>query len=404
MQNAVLYRALGQTEGEGIFKFTFIPYLSVFADAAQLARLLGDPRVVNVREDVPVAMTAVSDRPRVLDHYATAITEAEKLWAKGYTGGGQTVAVLDTGIDPAHPMFAGKVVAEACFSTRHLPDASPFCPGGVTESTKKGSAIYCPLILAFCDHGTNVSSIAVGSSAVLKGFAPGADLIAIQVFSRGNDAHACGRRPAPCVTFYDTDVMSGLNYVFTLHSKFAFKIAAANLSLGGTHYSVPCDADYPDLTAAIYKLKLAGIATTAAAGNDGHLDKIDHPACISYAVAVASSDSRDERSPFSDFSSQVRMFSPGTAVDGALPLGKYGKDSGTSQATPGVTRALAIMQEIAPAAPLDLRVNSLQCGGQPILTINGDTKGRIDLLRAYHYLEQPPTATAQWGRPLALGP
>lgn len=42
---------------------------------------------------------------------------AGQAWAKGFTGSGFTIAILDAGVDSNHPFIAGKVDAEACFST-----------------------------------------------------------------------------------------------------------------------------------------------------------------------------------------------------------------------------------------------------------------------------------------------
>jgi subtilisin family serine protease len=59
-----------------------------------------------------------------LDHSVPQIG-APEAWRAGYTGAGVTVAVLDTGIDTAHPDLADAVVAE-----RHFTD-SPSGPADV---------------------------------------------------------------------------------------------------------------------------------------------------------------------------------------------------------------------------------------------------------------------------------
>ena len=53
-----------------------------------------------------------------------------------YTGQGQTVAILDTGVDKNHPFLRGKVVSEACYS-HNIPASgvTSLCPGGATAST-----------------------------------------------------------------------------------------------------------------------------------------------------------------------------------------------------------------------------------------------------------------------------
>jgi subtilisin family serine protease len=46
---------------------------------------------------------------------------ADVAWAAGYSGAGQAVAILDTGVDKTHPFLTGKVIAEACFSSTTQP-------------------------------------------------------------------------------------------------------------------------------------------------------------------------------------------------------------------------------------------------------------------------------------------
>lgn len=43
--------------------------------------------------------------------------EADAAWQAGYSGQGWYVAIFDTGVDTSHEMFAGKTIAEACFSS-----------------------------------------------------------------------------------------------------------------------------------------------------------------------------------------------------------------------------------------------------------------------------------------------
>src|SRR4051794_33301909 len=95
------------------------PFMAVTVDAAGLAALLADPEVTSVTEDRPVYLS-LKETP--------TITRADKAWAEGYRGAGQTVAVIDTGVDKNHPFFGGKIVAEACFSTPGQNLVS-FCPG-----------------------------------------------------------------------------------------------------------------------------------------------------------------------------------------------------------------------------------------------------------------------------------
>ena len=78
---------------------------------------------------------------------------------------GQTIAVLDTGVDKRHPFLSGKIVSEACYSTTNVgSQVSSVCPGGVQESTAPGSGVPCDLSISGCYHGTHVA----GAWAVLR--------------------------------------------------------------------------------------------------------------------------------------------------------------------------------------------------------------------------------------------
>src|SRR5204863_97317 len=98
--------------------------------------------------------------------------------------------VLDTGVDAAHPFLDGKVVAEACFSTSAAGTTESFCPNGQDEQIGAGAGAPCPL--PDCLHGTHVAGIAAGHDAsglhTASGVAKGAQVIAVQVFSKIIDA------------------------------------------------------------------------------------------------------------------------------------------------------------------------------------------------------------------------
>ena len=208
-----------------------IPSISLFVDAAQLARLIADPLVVSIYEDIP-------DEPMLSD--SIPLIHADKVWSKGVTGAGYVIAVLDTGFAKAHPMLTGKVVSEACYSTKNVASGvSSLCPGGATSSTAQGSAVNCSPSINGCNHGTHVASIAAGS-ANLRGVARGAKIIAIQVFSRISN---CAPSPSPCISSYVTNQIKALERVYKLRS--AFKIAAVNMSVGGGLFSSPCNNDPP---------------------------------------------------------------------------------------------------------------------------------------------------------------
>ena len=211
-QDAVVTRVLGAGAAAAgkVTRFDVVPFVSMFVNASELDRLLADPDVVNIQEDVPV-------RPILAD--TIPLINANDVWALGFPGTGTVIAVLDTGVAKTHQMFAGgKVVSEACYSTTWGTTYSSFCPGGAASSTAAGSGVNCPTSVAGCDHGTAVAGIAAGSAASLKGVARSAKIISIKVASRFNNASDCSPDPAPCQGFGFPTATKGLERVYALRN------------------------------------------------------------------------------------------------------------------------------------------------------------------------------------------
>src|SRR5207253_815058 len=143
--------------------------------------------------------------------------EADQVWDTGFDGTGQMIAVLDTGVDSAHPFLAGKVVEEACYSSSQPGLSQSLCPSGANEQIGAGAATPCTLI--GCEHGTHVAGIAAGGSSdpshPFPGVAKGAELMAVQVFTSVIDAASCGGA-APCVGAFSSDIIAGLERVYTI--------------------------------------------------------------------------------------------------------------------------------------------------------------------------------------------
>jgi hypothetical protein len=178
--------------------------------------------------------------------------------------------------------------------------------------------------------------------------------------------------------------------VYALRTR--FKIAAANMSLGGGEFSAPCDNQQPAKAAIIRKLRNAKIATVIASMNDGFNFKTRQPACISSAIIVGSTlDTSDAISSFSNHLPMVRHMAPGSDIRSAVPNGKYEVMSGTSMATPTVAGAYAVLRDVDAKATVDDISAALECTGVPV-TRAGIIERRIDLVAAKRYLLKPPRA------------
>jgi subtilisin family serine protease len=302
-----------------------------------------------------------------------------------YTGNNQwAVAILDTGVDKNHQFLktgsTKKVISEACYSG--IDGAAPpsqvqsFCPGGSFSSTASGSGVPCTL--EGCEHGTHVAGIAVGDGASFDGAARLGKIIAIKVFSRINDFSACFPGPSPCALVATSDLIKGLERVYALRN--TFKIAAVNLSLGGGAFSGSCNGE-PEKQI-IDRLKAVKIATVVASGNAGESSKISSPACISSAIAVGSSlDDADVKSSFSNSSSTLDLYAPGSNITSSVPGGGFVEFDGTSMAAPHVAGAWAVIRHALPNATVNQIEAAFKQVG-PAISHNGVSRRRIDIRAA----------------------
>ncbi|MBX3084951.1 MAG: S8 family serine peptidase [Anaerolineae bacterium] len=279
----------------------------------------------------------------------------------GFDGTGQTIAIVDNGIDEAHPFLASKIIqsAEACFAVGGL------CPNGTGQQIGTGAAAH----LAGAYHGSHVAGIAAGhrpdTGSPQNGVAKGATIIPINVFGGSTS------------TNYD-DVVKALEYVH--QNRQAYSIAAVNMSLGSrfSYNTGYCDDDMSNMARAIESLRAANIATVIASGNDADRNPngdpftngIAFPACISSAISVGSVDKADHISGFSQTANTLSLLAPGESINSSVPTSHapsgYALDSGTSMAAPHVAGAWAVMKQKMPYATVDQILSLLQTTGKSI--------------------------------------
>ena len=365
-----------------VTEFEFMPYLAFETDAPTLEQIKSDPRVLSIEKDELA-------EPTLLE--STNIVGAPLAWNSGFSGGGQAIAILDTGVDKSHNFLSGKVVSEGCYSTTYGTTAKSVCPNGVAESTETDSGVNCPPNVSGCAHGTHVAGIAAGQGAAFSGVARDAKIIAMQVFSRFDNASDCGSNPAPCVLSYTSDQIKALERVLVLSS--TMKIASVNMSLGGGQYTTDCDAAQMSRKTAIDNLRSVGVATIISSGNSGYTTAMGAPACISSAISVGSTDTGtsgtilDGVSNFSNSNSQLTLLAPGRWINSSVPGNGYSRYAGTSMAAPHVAGAFAVLKQRQPNASVTQILNALTSTGQPITdTRNNITKPRIKIAAALNAL------------------
>ncbi|MFE4633625.1 proprotein convertase P-domain-containing protein [Streptomyces sp. NPDC056773] len=384
--------AAGETE----VAYDQVPMVTLTVDQAGLTALRSNPDVVSVTEDVPV--------PPMLDG-STGRIGADKAFAAGGTGAGTAVAVIDTGVAKSHPFLSGRVTAEACFSVNdEARGATSLCPNGGEFQEGAGSADAdaggCAELGAACSHGTHVAGIAAGngtglSGAPKRGVAPGANIVAMQVFSRVNNDAYCGPGKSPCVLSFTSSQIKALEKVHGLKQS-GMDIVAANMSLGAGRLTTACTGD--PRSSVIDSLYAVGVATVVAAGNNGFGDAVNAPGCVPSAVTVGATTNDDQVATFSNRGPLLDLMAPGAAVVSSVPGGGYGAKSGTSMAAPHVAGALAVLRQKYPAQSIGNLVAMLGSSGTPI-TYTGAVTPRIDLGKAVVGTPAPEPAPAPRPRP-----
>lgn len=348
-----------------------IPYVALEVDPAARAALAASPYVTGIYEDYLAAPTLAESVPKI---------DAPLAWSHGFDGSDEAVVILDSGIDATHPFFGSRVITEACFSTNDAlavyGGAQSLCPNGNSSQIGSGAAALtrCTFFAVDCKHGTHVAGIAAGNNGTLKGVAPGAKIIAMQIFTKFNDcSSASGNQP--CILTYSSDQINALNHVYSLRN--TYRIAAVNMSLGGGAFSnqATCDSQYAPTKAAIDLLRSVDIATVISSGNDYSTTTISAPACISTAIAVGATADDDRIARYSNINPMVDLVAPGgrsggaitgTGIQSSFPGGIYGTLSGTSMAAPHVTGAWAILKQAEPDATVAEILQALQQSGVPV--------------------------------------
>ncbi|MEE9601740.1 MAG: S8 family serine peptidase [Thermoguttaceae bacterium] len=245
----------------------------------------------------------------------------------GFSGQGQTVVVIDTGIAYDHVALGGgfgsdyQVVGGFDFSER---DADPYDDG------LAGS------------HGTHVAGIIAGSGSNAPGVAPGVDLIALRVF--GDDGYGSFGQ-----------VEQALQWVHNNRNAFEYPITTVNLSLGSdlNSHSVP---SWATLENELARLEADGMFIAVAAGNgfsQNNQTGLSYPAVSTHVVPVASLDDNGTLSYFSQRTPWV-IAAPGRGVLSTVPdyVGNrngtdddFARYSGTSMAAPYVAGASVLLRE-----------------------------------------------------------
>ncbi|HQU81715.1 MAG TPA: S8 family serine peptidase [Pyrinomonadaceae bacterium] len=375
-----------------VAKYEYIPFIAIEANEETLKFMQKSPLVKNIAEDQQRELSLAQSIP---------IIGADDTWNLGYTGQGQVIAVIDSGVDKYHSFLAGKVISEACYSQESFDyeggGIENLC-GGPTERTDVDSGIPCGY--SGCGHGTHVAGIAAGNG-VSSGVAKNSNLISIMVMTRRYIVHPGTGNISSSIYAFDSDILKGLERVLYLRTTTIPNISSVNISIGSGSTPTACGQNGA-MEAAILNLKSNSVATVIAAGNDSSTSGIGSPACIDAAVSVGATGDGgtfqnvtfplDQVCYFSNSADILDLLAPGGWINSSLPGGTFGNLAGTSMAAPHVTGAWAILKQRFPNATVDQILNALKVTGTNITDTrsgaNNRVKPRINVDAALLYLEQ----------------
>jgi len=376
--DAVL-EALEDSKVDHVRDFEIVPFMAMRVDVEGLEELRRSPNVSAVSEDRQIsvedgALQGRSGNRSLAAWWDLGRTNTQTAWNNGYDGRGQTVAVIDTGVQSSHPWLAGKVVAEGCYL------AYSRCPNGYASQVGAGAAAPCTFH-EDCAHGTHVA----GTAAGIYGVARYASIMPVQVFYQ----HPTSGTP----TYAESDVLWAMKHVYDRRGM--YRIASVNLSLGDhTNRAGYCDerASSSSFYAWANALRSVGIATVVASGNDGYSGGMNAPACNSNVVSVGNTTvdelGYDAVYTGSNASTALTLLAPGTSICGPVPTNGSGCGwTGTSMAAPHVAGAIASLKQLRPGATVSSEVTALQQSGVGVYdNWAGITRSRIDVWGALGYL------------------
>ena len=200
-----------------------------------------------------------SNNYKTLDETSNEMVEANKIWSN-YSGKGQLIAILDSGVDPEHEIF--KKVDEDSLRIKSEGETDKL----LKEKGIEGGKYFnkkIPFGFNYADrnsnvkegkvqsHGMHVAGIVAANGEKLKGVAPNAQLAIMRVFGQ----NSMGTTPVIYNKAIDDAVKMGVDSI--------------NMSLGATGTT---DGRMEQTTInALQKAQEAGIVVAIAIGNDGFM-------------------------------------------------------------------------------------------------------------------------------------
>jgi hypothetical protein len=280
------------------------------------------------------------------------------------------VAVIDTGVDPTHPMLQNVVLPGYDFTRNQA---------GANETTDLDHSTAAVLDAEENDPNAQPIVLDHSTAAVLDhSTAAVLDNTTYQAFGHGTSVAGIVHLVAPQAMIlplksFAADGSANLsNIIAAVYYAVSHKANVISMSFSFPTYS-------QEMHTSLQYANLNGLVAVAAAGNDGAQETVYPAGYTDVVMGVASTNNQDQLSMFSNYGSQVVFVAaPGENIVTAYPYGTYAACSGTSFSTPMVAGAAALAQSIRSA-------NENQAAGAiaHAVYINSSLNhGRLDLYQA----------------------
>ncbi len=303
-------------------------------------------------------------------------------------GTGMTVAVIDTGVDYNNPALGGgfgpgaKVIAGYDFATN--------TPDPMATSSQ---------------HGTAVAGLIGSDDPNNLGVAPGVNIVALRVTGSDNTASL-------------SSIASALQWVVNNHSQYNISVVNMSLSDGGNNAQNWFAQDGgvgEQITNLIGQLQAMNIPVVSATGNSFTGQQGEgFTAIVAGVISVTATDTSDHLLPdaqrlgsVTGMGTMTDLAAPGEGMVAPTGDNGYSCVEGTSFATPLVTGAVVLLQQIYQARfgtlPTVNQVTQwLEQGSDPIYDpVTGLTIGRLDIPKAAALI---PSATSSPAATAASAP
>ena len=276
-----------------------------------------------------------------------------------------TIAVIDTGVDPDHPVLRGVLLPGYDFTRGAQSSGSEM--GDVTQSTAAVVDGVPPRHVndntaAVVDQSTaavvdDPNHAAFGHGTMVAGLihlaAPRSMILPLKAFG----ANGSG---------YTSDILRAIYRAVRSGAR------VINMSFSMTSASA-------ELERAVSHAASSGSFCVASAGNQGQAMSV-YPAAWSNVIGVASTSNDDRRSTFSNYGSPlVSLAAPGEAVITTYPFRTYAAAWGTSFSTPFVSGTLALLLDVRSDLTFTQAVSVL---GEAVPLGPELGRGRLDVSRA----------------------